>query len=74
MYTVGGVDAKRSEGHRGRKIIEQICRMVVGELNAQGISDRKEVFLEEQKGAVFERLVLMERKKGQKDDYERAVH
>ncbi|MFR7443592.1 MAG: hypothetical protein ACLUUO_09155 [Sellimonas intestinalis] len=42
--------------------------MVVGELNAQGISDRKEVFLEEQKGAVFERLVLMERKKGQKDD------
>ena len=50
------------------KIIEQICRMVVGELNAQGISDRKEVFLEEQKGAVFERLVLMERKKGQKDD------
>ena len=26
------------------KIIEQICRMVVGELNAQGISDRKEVF------------------------------
>ena len=65
LYTVGGVDL-RDTGVE--KIIEQICRMVVGELNAQGISDRKEVFLEEQKGAVFERLVLMERKKGQKDD------
>ena len=44
--------------------IEQICRIVAGELNGQGISDREDDFLEVHKASVLEKLMEIEKDKG----------
>lgn len=44
--------------------IEQICRIVAGELRDQGISDKEDDFLEAHKAAVLEKLIEIEKDKG----------